>query len=1242
MSTFQNIQNALIAINETIFQELCDHIIFTNRVPTGFTRTGSQVGKQKTVKGTPDSIFINRNEKFVFIEYSTNVTDGFKKLCEDVEKCFVFDKTKINVDQIDEIILCFNFNLKPGESEKLIELGKKNKVIITLMSLDQLSLDISINHRIVASKYLEIPIDTGQVISIQDFINEYNKAGNSIATPLNNPFLSRENETRELLKLLNENNYVIITGPPGVGKTRLTLETIGLYCKDNPKVKAKCISYKFHSLFEDLSHAIKENEEIILFVDDANRMDSLNDIFHFYKKSQTGKLKVILTLRDYAFKEFTEKWRLDSYVTLDLKKLDDEVIKTMIQSEPFKFNNPENIVFITNISDGNPRIALMCAKLFEQKPLVHIKDLNDLFENYFSNFTFDALGAKTPIGLKCLGLISFFYAMPYKERDLVESILTDFGIKYDEFIDEIELFDRLEIVDIQFENVKISEQNLATYCFYKAFVKDELLDFEILLQKYFSSHKNRFKDCIIPTNNTYGQDLLEVKIIPSIKRFYATHVDIRVKYNILTLFWYYLQFEVFEYTQSKISCSERPIDPIYDFHKKNNDFFNLDENPLNLLKEFFRYNLPNLKTALELSCEYILLHPEECATFLKELTENLKIEVDEVRLRKLNRQLILLQVISERLDINFDFASTLYFEISKVLLKTNYTSARAIGRNKIQFIEINLQDNVGYSELRNLIWSKIKEIAPLNTTEFESFLRSYYFTITQAPKTIILKENKIVLDIINLSLDPNSLTNCELVQTLLQFLIKKIGSNDEIQSTKERFINSAFIIEEKLNWQRVGKKDAYDFKNYREFEELKEKQIRQDFTFRNIKEIDSFYTDFRLIAITIKENWNYLNALQIILDQNFKTNWDFGFYILNLICDNKNEIGFVPRLSFRQVLDKKEHCFKIWNLIESKSFANKTSWKLSFFDNINDDLIGANHIPDIIQTIEEIDFHSNLHLDRISRFSKFDNLLFQKILSIVYSKNIESGNLILLWMDFFSDFFELVSVDIELVKNVYLQQYRHNNHFDFEHKGFINILEKDKNFLIEFLEDYYKNSKTIFGHHSENLGFVWNFTDINDLVEKALLLIIEKDYYIGFGDHYSNSFFKQIPEGKRKIASDFLLSFAAKYNSNYKVINIVIDIARHTMTEFYKEILLQHLRLNKSLDLFKMLSWNGNGGTYSGDVIIAEVEAAQWKEIQETIEKGGFNFEILQIRKYVQDQIDHCIERGKEERKKKILSSREF
>ena len=99
MGNIQSIQNALIAINETVFQDLCDSFLVSiNRDYTAFSRTGSQVGKQKTKKGTPDSCFWQKNGKFVFVEYSTNVTSGVSKLISDVEKLDAIKNVLSGVD----------------------------------------------------------------------------------------------------------------------------------------------------------------------------------------------------------------------------------------------------------------------------------------------------------------------------------------------------------------------------------------------------------------------------------------------------------------------------------------------------------------------------------------------------------------------------------------------------------------------------------------------------------------------------------------------------------------------------------------------------------------------------------------------------------------------------------------------------------------------------------------------------------------------------------------------------------------------------------------------------------------------------------------------------------------------------------------------------------------------------------------------------------------------------------------
>ncbi len=88
MSRLQSIEQALIAINDTVFQELCDSfLMMRNPGYSAFSRRGSQSGKQKTIKGSPDSFFLMPDGKYLMIEHSTNITRGVAKLEDDVAKC---------------------------------------------------------------------------------------------------------------------------------------------------------------------------------------------------------------------------------------------------------------------------------------------------------------------------------------------------------------------------------------------------------------------------------------------------------------------------------------------------------------------------------------------------------------------------------------------------------------------------------------------------------------------------------------------------------------------------------------------------------------------------------------------------------------------------------------------------------------------------------------------------------------------------------------------------------------------------------------------------------------------------------------------------------------------------------------------------------------------------------------------------------------------------------------------------
>ena len=87
--SLQEVENAIRVMNQAAFQELGDlFMISRNRDYSAFVCIGSQYGKQKTTKGTPDTFILTHDGKYIMVEYSTNETQKEKKLIE----CDIWDR----------------------------------------------------------------------------------------------------------------------------------------------------------------------------------------------------------------------------------------------------------------------------------------------------------------------------------------------------------------------------------------------------------------------------------------------------------------------------------------------------------------------------------------------------------------------------------------------------------------------------------------------------------------------------------------------------------------------------------------------------------------------------------------------------------------------------------------------------------------------------------------------------------------------------------------------------------------------------------------------------------------------------------------------------------------------------------------------------------------------------------------------------------------------------------------------
>lgn len=192
----ENIKNGILKLSQSEFQELCNSYLYRKGY-SNIVSLGGQPGKRKTTKGTPDTYIMTEEGKYIFVEYTTQQTNLFSKIKEDLDKCLDEDYTKIPHDKIIRIIYCHNTSkLNPEQNEKLKSVCLKKGIELKIIGIDELSEDIYWNHRTIAKEHLNISWETGQILEVDDFIKDYNS--NKLTSKIDTKFLFREEEIKKL------------------------------------------------------------------------------------------------------------------------------------------------------------------------------------------------------------------------------------------------------------------------------------------------------------------------------------------------------------------------------------------------------------------------------------------------------------------------------------------------------------------------------------------------------------------------------------------------------------------------------------------------------------------------------------------------------------------------------------------------------------------------------------------------------------------------------------------------------------------------------------------------------------------------------------------------------------------------------------------------------------------------------------------------------------------------------------
>lgn len=491
MSKLTDIKNRIDQMDGGTFQNLCDAYLSYKGYKNLYS-LGMCTGTNKTATGNPDTYFMTAENKYVFVMYTTQKTDFLKKAIEDIDKCFDSKKTGVSTEDIVEIIYCHTYGrLRPGDDQYLRQYCRKHGAVLTLIGLDQLGNDIFRECPILAKDFFGISVDSGQILPVDIFVAKHD--ANKTSAPLGTEFLLREKELDKAMTALYNNDVLMIVGPAGVGKTRFALELCRQLAEQNG-YSVFVIKNNNLQLHEDLISAIEAGKDYLVLVDDANELSGLPHVLGYLPEAAIGSRhisKLILTVRDYARKQVMQSvMEVVQPEIIKLSTFNDDDIRKLMESY-YGITNRVYTERIVAISEGNARLSMLAGRLVaDSESLTAIEDASGLYHNYYSK-QLNAL-VESITGVKSAGIIAFIQAIHLMHLEKLDPIFEVAGITSNDFISDLKLLHRAEIVDLCNDKAaRISDQSFSNFLLKYVFIEEKIIPLSTMIETCFQMNKNR-------------------------------------------------------------------------------------------------------------------------------------------------------------------------------------------------------------------------------------------------------------------------------------------------------------------------------------------------------------------------------------------------------------------------------------------------------------------------------------------------------------------------------------------------------------------------------------------------------------------------------------------------------------------------------------------------------------------------------------------------------------------------------
>jgi len=973
MGTINQIKSKLLELEGGAFQRLCDDWLFRKGYEN-INAIGMMQTTNRVVKGTPDSLVVQSDGKYIFCEYTVQQNRLAKKLEDDIDKCLDEQKTGVSCKQISKVIICYLGRLTTDEINNLKGKCGNQGVKISLYGLDSLSLSIQNCYPVLSEQYLGLPLDTGQLLSIDDFIKRYGQ--NRLTTTIDNEILFQDDALEQGVKTFEKSNFLLISGPPGVGKTIFSVNLSKLVQSNYTDMKVYCVFDKGADLTRDITAHFSEPGKYLILVDDANRLDNrLDYILHYLNEPDPNRtFMIIATVRNYARNSIIDNVRKYTVVNEQvISPLSDEQINHLIV-KLFNIKNSQYQQRIQEIANGNARLAIMASKVvLKTQQIESIQNVTSLYDDYFGQIENVKKLIENDSLLITACAISFFRKIDKFNKSHMTWVENVFGIQAEEFWEYVNILHTNELVDLDEGGiVKISDQTLSTYLIYLAIFEKKRIPFSLIVNNFYPDFKNTIVDALNPVIRDFGHK----KIVNNIRNEILTifneislHKTENDALEFLNSFWFALPKESLLFAKKIIdNLPESNIDWTIETFEESKD--ESTETPLaKLLYNFSRFS----ENDFQMSFDLMLKHLEKSKNSLRHvviaLTNEYSFKPDDQKYGYAIQKHVV-DKLTERMHGGSNYLFTrLFILVAKNFLKVEYRENQwARGGDALHIITFRLTSNEYLSPIRKSLFiglSKLLVNCDYKQLVFET-IEGYMNHLRRVDgKEIAVSDFHLIKDYIVANLNKSELSDCLFMSNLCGHL-------------------DALEVDYPEQWKNDFKNDTTQLLNLLVDDANEKRMLEMGYDAYNqyrhqclVKYFSDLSTDkFRIFieqcselydALTGKERDYSLKAginmsLSAIADAHSTIFAD----VMSIYLDY-DDLFELPPYSIISNLFKTMSPSNIWSLINSKEYKWKKLWCSFYFSQLPEEEISPLSVELLLAHINQIP--SNELPDRIDFFN---------------------------------------------------------------------------------------------------------------------------------------------------------------------------------------------------------------------------------------------------------------------------------